>query len=150
MPIKLKTRCNHPGCGRTTTGRFCDEHVRGARHLSDDRRGTAPERGYDADWRRIAAERRRLDSFLCQPCLAQGRLTPSKTVDHIIPVHVRPDRRLEVANLQVICPRCHQRKTAADSRVYGSSTQTRRAKPQDENRAGGFQLPPRLPQRPDC
>ena len=54
-------------------------------------RGTPAQRGYDRDWKRVARERREADSWLCQPCLSDGRITASNEVDHIIPIHVRPD-----------------------------------------------------------
>jgi 5-methylcytosine-specific restriction endonuclease McrA len=105
-------------------GRFCEAHKSFAYRQQDERRGTAPERGYDRDWAAVANQRRRIDCYLCQACLEHKRLTPAKTVDHIIPLHVRPDWRLVIGNTQVICLGCHQRKTASDNRKYGSSTAT--------------------------
>jgi 5-methylcytosine-specific restriction protein A len=93
----------------------------GRSHL-DLRRGTARDLGYDHHWQRVAQQRRTADNHLCQLCLAENRLTPSSDVDHIIPLHVRPDWRLEFDNTQVICRPHHRKKTSADARRYGSST----------------------------
>jgi 5-methylcytosine-specific restriction protein A len=119
MPSRLKKRCGFRGCRNTTTERYCPEHLPLARRAVDARRGSTQERGYDADWRRLAEVRRSLDCGLCQHCLALGRLVPSNIVDHILPVHVRPDWRLEIGNTQVLCRVCHTHKTSADNVKYG-------------------------------
>jgi len=90
------------------------------RTVSELHRGTPSARGYDRAWNRIATQRREADEWLCQPCLIEGRITASNTVDHIIPIHVRPDWRLAFDNTQVICC-CHRRKTNEDTMRYGSS-----------------------------
>lgn len=126
MPSAMKTPCRHPGCGAPCRGGYCDQHQRD-RRMSDGRRGTPAQRGYDAAWRKVAELRRELDAYLCQRCLnLHQRLTRANLVDHIIPVHARPDLRLDLENTQVLCPTCHQRKTALDIVQYGSATQRNR------------------------
>ncbi len=126
MPQAMKTPCRHPDCGVPCRGGYCAEHQRDWR-MSDTRRATAAQPGYDQAWKQVAQQRRELDAYLCQVCLNEHqRLMPSKIVDHIIPVHVRPDWRLQLGNTQVICHTCHQRKTALDNAKYGSATQRNR------------------------
>jgi 5-methylcytosine-specific restriction endonuclease McrA len=53
-------------------------------------------------------------------CDAEGRLTLTEMVDHIVPISVRPDLRLVRSNLQGLCGRCHAVKGAEDRRKHGS------------------------------
>jgi 5-methylcytosine-specific restriction protein A len=82
----------------------------------------------------VAQLRRDRDACLCQECLKHDRLTTSNIIDHIIPVHVRPDWRLALGNTQVLCSPHHQQKTMEDTRKYGSSTDTNLTADQMENR----------------
>lgn len=100
-------------------------------------RGNASERGYDETWKRVAAQRREMDENLCQHCLKEGglaqameslaRSTHAQPVDHIVPLHVRPDWRLELSNLQTLCVSHNKKKSDIDTQMYGSA-------PMDESR----------------
>lgn len=144
MPKRLLTRCAFRGCPRKTRERYCSEHAPQAAKLYDRRRGRADERGYDYAWQRIAKERRRLDACLCQRCLPE-RVTVSQLVDHIVPIHVRPDWRLEIGNTQVLCYDCHSVKTSEDMRRYGGRARKQLTPQQIAGReaAGLLGRPPR-------
>ena len=123
MPLRLKTRCRYPGCGRAVRGAYCEQHA-GTKRRMDRGRGSAKERGYDRDWERVAEMRRGLDAYICRSCFDKtGRIIIAKLVDHIIPIHVRPDWRLEIDNTQVLCNGCHTAKTNEDLRLFGGRTQ---------------------------
>jgi 5-methylcytosine-specific restriction protein A len=51
---------------------------------------------------------------LCESCLKYGRIRQGKIVDHIKPLKQNWDSRLDVTNLQYLCPTCHNRKTKAE------------------------------------
>lgn len=52
---------------------------------------------------------------LCRHCKQQGLIVPAEQVDHIQRFSGTDDPlRLDPANLQSLCMRCHQRKTAAE------------------------------------
>lgn len=143
MPSAIKTRCRHPGCGVPCHGGYCEQHRRDQWQIHDHRRGNAAERGYDEAWRQIARRRRELDNYLCQVCLNKHeRVIAAKIVDHIIPLHVRPDWRLELRNLQVLCHACHQAKTEQDTKRYGSSNQHTPSLAQQRARRTAEALPP--------
>jgi 5-methylcytosine-specific restriction endonuclease McrA len=50
---------------------------------------------------------------ICEHC----GVAPSRMVDHVVPLRAG-GARLEVANLQALCNRCHNQKTAGDTRKY--------------------------------
>ena len=81
---------------------------------SDRIRGTRQQRGYGADWQRVRGIVMQRDGGLCQPCLARGRVTAAREVDHMRAKAKGgtddPD------NLQAICVQCHRTKTASESR----------------------------------
>jgi hypothetical protein len=57
---------------------------------------------------------------LCQDCLEEGTITAERIeVDHVIPIHVRPDLRL-APRLRSRCAGHHRVKTMQDRRLYGA------------------------------
>lgn len=65
---------------------------------------------------------------LCVQCDKAGRITPAQAVDHIKP-H-RGDERLfwDSSNWQALCYRCHNRKTASETRAVPSIPRVARPK----------------------
>ena len=51
------------------------------------------------------------DKGLCQHCLQQGITTIGNEVDHIISTFTNWELRLTDSNLQLLCKRCHIKKT---------------------------------------
>jgi 5-methylcytosine-specific restriction protein A len=82
-------------------------------------RRSAADRGYDATWRRLRRVHLVGEPY-CRMCAAAGRIVVADVVDHIIPVRVRPDLRLDISNLQSLCASCHDgAKSRDDNRRYG-------------------------------
>lgn len=63
-------------------------------------------------WRKLRAVKIEQQP-LCEDCLRQGRHTPARVVDHIVPINKGGDS-LDIANLQSLCDACHNRKSAKD------------------------------------
>ena len=114
MPYAPKKPCLHPGCpALIDSGSRCEEHRKEYQQRLDRSRGNSHQRGYDADWRRLREAALKRDNYLCQKCLAQGRMTPANIVDHRIRFHGTDDpRRLDLDNLESMCKSCHSTKTA--------------------------------------
>lgn len=96
------------------------ERQRKAEH--DRWRGSARERGYDAEWQAlrdaVVIERgckcERCGSLVVLRKREVTRTVPVAEVDHIISIEERPDLRLERSNLRVLCKPCHSRRTATE------------------------------------
>jgi 5-methylcytosine-specific restriction protein A len=84
------------------------------RAQKDRERGSAAARGYDADWERArAAFLAEHPLCMCDDCKEGAvRVTAAIVVDHIIPISVRPDLRLEPSNFRSMSKTCHDRHTA--------------------------------------
>lgn len=102
MPVRAPVICV---CGKVVpSGERCPCRIkakaaRDAKH--DKKRGTAAQRGYDGDWRRLQSKHLARHGR-CVRCGAEGRV-----VDHIIPIRLAPGRRLDPTNLQTLCTPCH-------------------------------------------
>ena len=90
----------------------------------DQARGSAAQRGYDAQWVRY----RRMflaEHPLCAECTQRGERVRATDVDHIVPVSGPGDPLFwEPTNHQGLCHSDHSRKTAREDGGFG-------------NRAGG-------------
>lgn len=85
--------------------------------------GSRHERGYGTDWTKLRLVALARDMFLCQMCKAEGRTTPAKEVDHVVPKAKGGTDAL--INLQSLCRPCHRQKTDRDEgrrvrRVFGA------------------------------
>src|ERR1700733_11172024 len=115
MPLAAKKPCNRHGCPKLTSRRYCEDHTDVSRE-HDKWRGNASSRGYGSDWKRVRMQVLKRDKFLCLICLAAGRVTAALDVDHIIPISIAPERRLDTTNCQSLCRACHRIKTSAEQR----------------------------------
>ena len=110
MPKRPKKPCGFPGCPLLTHNRYCEEHTRvmNTRYNKYERPYTSSER-YGSEWRKIR-NRFIKEHPLCEECLKQDRLTPSKEVHHIVPLKNGGTNRED--NLMALCKSCHSKITA--------------------------------------
>ena len=78
-----------------------------------DHREQSQKRGYDSTWRALSKQVR-MEEPLCRHHLREGRVEAATCVDHIVPLSLSPELRLDRGNLQALCSRCHSFKTQAD------------------------------------
>lgn len=105
MATRTRRFCGHPGCRALTAERYCPAHA--PLHAQrEDRRGSAQERGYDADWQR-ARGRYLLLHPLCERHEAKGGVVPATMVHHIIPIE-QGGARLDPENMMALCRDCHE------------------------------------------
>lgn len=115
MPPKAKRPCRVPLCpGKTQSDSgYCEAHASLAVNWNKPGRGTAEQRGYGWEWRKVRAAVLRRDRYLCQCPDCGGQRLPAGEVDHRIPKFEGgtddPD------NLYAINVDCHKAKTAAES-----------------------------------
>lgn len=75
-------------------------------------RGSRHARGYGTAWDKLRLTILRRDNHLCVACLKQGRVSPAKSVDHILPK--AKGGTDDPANLQSLCDDHGAEKDAAD------------------------------------
>lgn len=114
MPQRAPTMCRHPRCKVLVHDRsgFCQAHQRTWRITST---GSATERGYGAEWRKLRYQILLRDNGLCQPHARMGKLVQATEVDHIR--NKASGGTDDPSNLQAICRDCHRRKTLSESRA---------------------------------
>ncbi len=82
-----------------------------------ENRGTPDERGYDGPWRRFRATvigSNPAKWLRCADCKEYASDPSGIHLDHIIPLS-QGGPRLDVDNLQPLCPSCHSSKTAKEN-----------------------------------
>ena len=105
MPFKILHPCNKSGCPRLTKNRFCDVHARQEEERYEKGRGSASERGYDANWHKVSAMHLR-EFPLCAECEKQGRIIAATMTHHIRRI-VDGGDKLAWDNLMSLCEACH-------------------------------------------
>lgn len=111
MPALIPRACRKHGCAGKTTDRsgYCENH-RNEGWQQHQRGQSRHERGYGTSWDKLRPLILARDKHLCMNCQRTGRITPAKTVDHIIPkAHGGTD---DPSNLESLCWPCHRVKTA--------------------------------------
>jgi 5-methylcytosine-specific restriction protein A len=88
----------------------------GAKTTSQPRRSGTLNVYDDRQWRRVRLLHLK-DEPLCRHCHKKGLIVEAEIVDHIVPLTVNPDGKYDDDNLQSLCKRCHQIKTAADRKA---------------------------------
>ena len=67
-----------------------------------------------AAWRRLSAAVR-IDEPLCPVCIVNGKHSPTKVADHIIPIKFGGSR-FSLYNLLALCSECHNYKSGREQR----------------------------------
>ncbi|HQR22639.1 MAG TPA: HNH endonuclease signature motif containing protein [Burkholderiaceae bacterium] len=118
MPRAAPRPCTYPGCTALTDAGRCERHRAQIARETDERRGSARERGYTSRWDKARGTYLRANP-LCRYCLELGRVEPATVVDHVKP-H-RGDQTLfwNTSNWQPLCKRCHDIKTATEDGGFG-------------------------------
>lgn len=118
--------CSKFGCGNLTITRYCKEHkqeyTNNNRYYDKYQRNKKHDRFYHSKaWEKVRDLIKIRDKGLCQHCLKEKRLVVGMVVDHIIPLSIDWNRRLDEDNLQLLCDGCHNKKTKEDLNKYGKS-----------------------------
>lgn len=92
-----------------TQSRYCPTHTEAATKVSDERRGSSAERGYDAQWKH-RRELKITENPLCERCLVIGKVIVAGLVHH----KDRDPRNNESENLESLCVACHDAEHAQE------------------------------------
>lgn len=115
--------CNKQGCSQLTREGYCGQHkvakVENNRYYDKYQRNKKHDRFYHSGlWIRCRDYIKIRDNGLCQHCLNNKQIKVGTIVDHIIPLSVDWNKRLDEDNLQLLCVGCHNVKTKNDSKKF--------------------------------
>ena len=116
-PLK---RCAAAACPVLVRGvTYCDKHqheyeerraaqVKTVHKAYNSKRDASDDFYKQSKWRKLSVYYRKIHP-LCVECKRQGRVTPSRMVDHIEPYKTAPELAYEWSNLRALCWPCHNR-----------------------------------------
>lgn len=112
MAMKPLRPCRHPGCQELTRDGYCSKHKprRAARRESAEWHGWYSLSVWTDDLRPTQL----LAEPWCRECAKRGIRTWATVVDHVEPHCGDWARFIDRSNLQSLCKRCHDRKTALE------------------------------------
>ena len=112
MAMKPLRPCRHPGCPALTREGYCDRH----KPKSAARRASAEYHAWYSlsVWTDDLRPAQFLREPWCRECAKRGIRTRATVVDHVEPHRGDWARFIDRANLQSLCKRCHDRKTAQE------------------------------------
>ena len=127
-PQRAKRPCKVSSCkDYAANGGYCEQHQDRIRK-KDRERGTAHQRGYNAEW-----EKKRTqfldENPLCADHFKRKLIEAATVVDHIIPHKGDQTLFWDQTNWQPLCKQCHDRKTATEDKGGWSYQQTVIEKP---------------------
>lgn len=116
MPPKAKRPCRKPMCPVKTNSEhgYCEVHASLAIGWNNPERGTAEQRGYGWEWRKLAQAILKRDRYLCQCENCGGKHLPASEVDHVMPKSLGGTD--DPGNLRAINHDCHKAKTEREAR----------------------------------
>ena len=86
-----------------------------------DNRPSAWKRGYDGGYLKLRKYHLK-SNRICVRCEKEGYIVDANIVDHIIPHKGDRKLRLDLNNLQTLCKRHHDQKTATEDGGFGHKT----------------------------
>lgn len=119
MPYRPKRICSAPGCSELVQGRTrCDKHSQ--QHNKDKK-----NKNHWNDWYSKPRWRRLRHRFLCEHpfcthCLKNKKIIIATVVDHIIPHKGNTELFWDTDNMQSLCKKCHDKKTATENGTFGN------------------------------
>ena len=112
MALKPLRPCRQPGCAALTREGYCPKH----KPKKAERRASAEYHAWYSlpIWTDDLRPNQLMREPFCRVCAARGVRTRATVVDHIQPHRGDWRKFTDRGNLQSLCKRCHDRKTAKE------------------------------------
>lgn len=97
------------------TGNRCEQHMheykakRAEYQKTTNSRRTEHHEFYKTYYWKMLSQRYLKYNPLCVMCKEEGRTTPAKHTDHIVPIAEDPDRARDWSNFRALCISCHSK-----------------------------------------